>query len=174
MSKFSDELRSKSDTLLQGAASMLEGLNAAPAALAMKLTDAQAKTTIEGIRASLDVLITELQGEQKADRLVKAIACLVTGNLYAAMADQTDYLQQSGAMRSLSDRLRQRSEMNAKIRTAAAAGAWDEYDRLVSSVLDIELGRNGDAGREGDAAVPGDASAVASGDAPVGGAGNPG
>jgi len=55
-----------------------------------------------------------------------------TANLFAMLAELTAYLKATDEMDEMTIRRKEIMERNNAIRIAAAAGKWDEFDRLVA------------------------------------------
>ena len=71
-------------------------------------------------------------GQISTEKLVASIVGQVNANALETMADALDYLQKTAGSDGLLDRRRKILERNDAIRTAAAKGDWNEFDKLVS------------------------------------------
>lgn len=135
MGKYADDLRTRGTEALRLAGELMSHLSDDNASLLSALAEAQAADTIDGMRTRLEAISSSLTISNKARQQAQTVALMVIGNMSIMLADQADYLMQSGAMKTATDRLRRNRERNEKMRLAAARGDWSEHDRLIAELL---------------------------------------
>lgn len=103
---------------------------------------------IDRLKQQLGVVIDSMPSSNTIN-LVTAVTGFVTANVYEAMADLEEYLITQGALRTVSDKLRESSQLNAALRNSAASGDWTEFDRLTANVVRGTSGTTGTSGTAG-------------------------
>lgn len=125
-----EELRKAAHTVLDDPFAQLRG----------SLASLQAETDLEKIKAKLEGITAGLP-TTSTTHLVTAITGFVMASMNETLADTCEYLIERGAIKNLSDRLKEHSRIQAVLRDAAASGNWEEFDALVGH-------RNGSGGTD--------------------------
>lgn len=142
---YSEGLRGESAEMRKASALVLDALSRDGSAARQNILRIAAIEDTNTLREELQRLAESLPDDKKTVRLVTAITGAVTANVYDALADMADYFRASGALRRVSDRLKEHSRIQHALRMAAAKGNWDEFFRIADE-LSGSTGGPGDGG----------------------------
>lgn len=145
MANYSEKLRSDAGEMRTAVAGVLERMRSAPVALRERLEMARAQSNIESMRAAIAAAVETISPAAAEQRVVTAVAGAVTANVLDAIADLADYFVGSGALKRVSERMREHGELQKAINLASAQGNWDAFDRIIDRIAD---GFAGGAGGE--------------------------
>lgn len=139
--RFTEQLRKDADEQLEATGEILKQLQSEPNSLRAKLLDLSQETRLETIRVELAKLVDTVSSGVEHKRLVAAITGAVTANVYSALADLADYFVATGALKRVSERLHEYSDLNKAINLAASSGNYDAFDRIIDNIADKVISR---------------------------------
>ena len=107
MGSFSDQLRTDAVGQREAAALMVGKIVDTPNMLKERLATAMNLGSSEAIRADVQRIIDSIKSGTAEKRLITAIVGIVTANIKEDLADMADYFVASGALKRVSDKLRE-------------------------------------------------------------------
>ncbi|MCH7925663.1 MAG: hypothetical protein IIC51_09030 [Planctomycetes bacterium] len=151
MGSFSDQLRSDANGQREAAALMVGKIVETPNTLKERLATAMNLGSSEAIRADVQRIIDSIESGTAEKRLITAIVGIVTANIKEDLADMADYFVASGALKRVSDKLRENRQLNHDLRMAVATGDDDAWNDVLERLAGRKPERGDDPGGEAEA-----------------------